>query len=237
MIVLVDRQETAWGLAKQGLAALLCLAMTPLVLMQGGPRLLKEVGDGDYGLALAGLAIMVLWPFVWMFVLWQAIATRTRARAGSLRLPMHPLPQGQTLNVAFTRQVSERCKLVRLSGKLVMEKQVDEDDSSGRTQTVWRECHSVNLGSGGARLVNGEIVAVWQFEVPAPDLQPEYMDVVDGWVAVGTGRMTHHADRRWRFVVQYHVEGLPDDESSFPIQIVRTKPLHWSMFRGWHERK
>jgi hypothetical protein len=169
--------------------------------------------------------------------LWLALGTVGRAGASELRLPMHPLRQGDVVNVAYVRRLRGDFRLKRIKARLVLERWDNgpHDGNSGgtrRSNYTWWECDAIDLGAGEAQLANGELVAVWRLEVPAPDLERERFGIT--WSGERPLRRVG-GKHRWRFEVTYEIPGLPDDRSNFPLAIVRTRPMKWSLFSGWHD--
>lgn len=161
------------------------------------------------GAALFALLFGVAWVGVALWMYSRAIKTVLRSRPGELRVPVHPLPEGETVEVAFTRKIDQRCELQWLRGAIVFERK-ESHWHDGKRRTRWVVCGRHELGSGDVAHEHGEVVAVWRFQVPDSQAPSALWGFLFG----------HR--HRWKFLVTFEFTDLPDSSSKFPIRIQRT---------------
>jgi hypothetical protein len=84
--VIVDREETVWGLFKVAAFGVLGLLVTPVLLLKGGPAAASALVHGHWAPAGALVLSVLICSVGGAAALWLALGTVGRAGASELRV-------------------------------------------------------------------------------------------------------------------------------------------------------
>jgi hypothetical protein len=185
-------------------------------------------------LFMLGFAIMMgLFGIGVVYSMIKHLWSMSRLAPGELHAPAWPLPAGEVVKLKYRRGLRGEGTLNGLVGALVLYRVVREPrySTSQRTTTyhsVRREQERIPLGDGRARIRNGQLTAAWQVRVPVLPPHPmgrlfgELVGTILGAmdrlpVGFGMGEIAPRLE--WQLEVHADFEGLPDDDSVFPLVI------------------
>jgi hypothetical protein len=240
-VVLRDQEDTALGflmiVPKHLFIAALGLGGATLIVLFGKSRRMIDAQGyhgGIEGLMMAVIALFFgLIGLVSLYMLFARLWTMMRLAAGELHAPAWPLPGGERVTLRYSRAVRGEAALNSLRAALVLYRVQREARRSGNSttyETVYREQERLVLDDGRARLHDRRIEASWEVQVPVlpPSPHPIAQVLGEGFTPVIpvlerlpiVSHLVEMAPRlEWRLEVQADFEGLPDDDSVFPLSI------------------
>jgi hypothetical protein len=240
-VVLRDQEDTALGFLMVLPAYLFIAAFglggaTLIVLFGKLHRMIDAHGyhGGAEGLMMAVMTLFFgLIGLAAIYKLFARLWTMVRLAAGELHAPAWPLPGGEVVTLRYSRAVRGEAALNSLMAALVLYRVHREARRSGKSttyETVYREQERIVLDDGRARLHDRRLEATWEVQVPVlpPTQHPIAQVLGEGFTPMVpvlerlpiVSHLVEMAPRlEWRLEVQADFEGLPDDDSVFPLSI------------------
>jgi hypothetical protein len=131
--------------------------------------------------------------------------------AGELQVSKWPLQEGEIVALTFERRVDASCKLRYAHARIELQLYEKCGDHH-----KWETHETYRLDDCKIRQKNGWLQAKWKFEVPPPGGREDHIHtLMDAfWNMFGIGPR-----RRWRLLVDFAADGLPDTDSVFDLQI------------------